>query len=70
MTVRTTMAPPAAPTIRRVLPFLPLVLAGGALAYLAACTSGTTPVCDDAGSCLILPYSDDAGSTPAEAGTD
>jgi len=30
----------------------------------AGCSNGTTPVCDDAGSCLILQPSGDAGASP------
>jgi hypothetical protein len=59
-----------------------LVLAGAAIvagAIASACTSGTTPTCDDAGSCLILanpidgaigsqeqPDAGDEGDAPAE----
>jgi hypothetical protein len=39
-----------------------LVLAGAGVSG-AGCSNGTTPVCDDAGSCLIVPPSDDAGSS-------
>jgi hypothetical protein len=51
-----------------------VVLLGLAAAGLSAggCTTGTTPVCDDAGSCLILPTeaSVDAGVVEASAGSD
>jgi hypothetical protein len=49
---------------------------GGGSASTAGCTNGTTPVCDDAGSCLILPPSPggaDSGSPEAaspESSTD
>jgi hypothetical protein len=36
----------------------------------AGCSNGTTPVCDDAGSCLILEQSDDAGAPTPETGDD
>jgi hypothetical protein len=35
----------------------------------AGCSNGTTPVCDDAGSCLILQPSDDAGASPDTGGS-
>jgi hypothetical protein len=37
-----------------------LVLAGAGIGS-AGCSNGTTPVCDDAGSCLILQPQGDAG---------
>jgi hypothetical protein len=40
------------------------------LSQSVACTNGTTPVCDDAGSCLILPNPPDASSAAADAGRD
>jgi len=46
-----------------------IALAGGS-ACIAGCTNGTTPVCDDAGSCLILPPSPggaDGGAVEAAA---
>ena len=57
----------------RSLPFV--LLLGLAAAGLSAggCTTGTTPVCDDAGSCLILPTeaSVDAGTEASvDAGTE
>jgi hypothetical protein len=33
----------------------------------AGCSNGTTPECDDAGSCLILPPSGDAGMADTES---
>jgi hypothetical protein len=54
-----------------------LVVRFGLAAALAAgmstvgCTNGTTPVCDDAGSCLILPPGGEGGTPPAtDAGPD
>jgi hypothetical protein len=46
----------------RVLPVvvLPCILAAGG-AGVAGCSNGTTPVCDDAGSCLILAPTADGG---------
>jgi hypothetical protein len=45
--------------VLRAAPVLILVLAGvGAGASAAGCSNGTTPVCDDAGSCLISPAGD------------
>lgn len=32
------------------------------------CTSGTTPVCDDAGSCLIAPAVGDGGASFSDGG--
>jgi hypothetical protein len=46
----------------RATPIVLLVLAG-AVASGVGCSNGTTPVCDDAGSCLIVPPSDDAPSS-------
>jgi hypothetical protein len=38
-----------------------LVLVGAGIGS-AGCSNGTTPVCDDAGSCLILQPESDAGA--------
>jgi hypothetical protein len=46
-----------------------LALAGAGLGG-AGCSNGTTPVCDDAGSCLILQPSDDAGMGDTGSGDD
>jgi hypothetical protein len=43
-----------------------LVLAGAGMGG-AGCSNGTTPECDDAGSCLILPPSGDAGMADTES---
>lgn len=43
------------------LPLVALLGLAAGLASTVGCTDGTTPVCDDAGSCLISPAGD-AGS--------
>ncbi|HEY1694892.1 MAG TPA: hypothetical protein VGG39_22130 [Polyangiaceae bacterium] len=63
-----------------VLPLLALVTIAAGVAVVAgtsACTNGTTPVCDDAGSCLLVPPStgdggqgDGEASEAGEAGED
>jgi hypothetical protein len=47
-----------------------VVLLGAAGVSAAGCSNGTTPVCDDAGSCLISSPDDDAGSVPEAGGPD
>jgi hypothetical protein len=46
-----------------------LVLVGAGMSG-AGCSNGTTPVCDDAGSCLILQPSDMGDAGLAEASGD
>jgi hypothetical protein len=46
---------------------------GAVCGGVAGCTNGTTPVCDDAGSCLIAPSvtdGGDGGGAPADASAD
>ena len=62
-------------TALRALPVLVFLFAAtlGALgvAGSAACSNGTTPVCDDAGSCLLVPPSSGTTEPPApDAGGD
>jgi hypothetical protein len=40
---------------RRSLPLVVLLALAGVGGAIVGCTSGTTPVCDDSGACLILP---------------
>lgn len=50
-----------------------LVPIGAGIMSAAGCSNGTTPVCDDAGSCLILAPSDDMNPVSdggTEAGED
>ena len=56
----------------RSLPVVVLLGLAAAGVSAAACTTGTTPVCDDAGSCLVLPAeaSVDAGVVEASVGSD
>jgi hypothetical protein len=56
----------------RSLPIAAFVALAAASALLPGCTTGTTPVCDDAGSCLILPPGGpvDGGLVDASAGSD
>ena len=49
-------------------PIVVLAVLAAAGISSAACSNGTTPTCDDAGSCLILQPGDDAGSP--DTGTD
>jgi hypothetical protein len=49
-------------------PIVVLAVLAAAGISSAACSNGTTPTCDDAGSCLILQPTDDAGSP--DTGTD
>jgi hypothetical protein len=46
------------------------VALAGASAWTTGCTDGTTPVCDDAGSCLSVPPSSSGGEMdgPADGG--
>jgi hypothetical protein len=46
-----------------------LALVGAGFAGVG-CSNGTTPVCDDAGSCLIVQPSDDAGTPDTGSGED
>ena len=49
----------------------PIVVVLGAAGMSAAgCSNGTTPVCDDAGSCLISSPDDDGGIGPEAGGGD
>lgn len=52
----------------RLAPVVFLLVLVGAGTGSAGCSDGTTPVCDDAGSCLIVPPSGDDGGTPEAAG--
>jgi hypothetical protein len=58
-------------TLRRA-PLVVLLGLVGVGISAAGCSNGTTPVCDDAGSCLIVQPSDDSGvvadATDADAG--
>jgi hypothetical protein len=56
--------------VTRSLPVLVLFALGGG--SIAACTSGTTPICDDAGDCVILPSeaSVEGGFVETSAGGD
>ena len=45
-------------------------LAVGVSTAGAGCTNGTTPVCDDAGSCLIAPAVGDGGASFNDGGGD
>jgi hypothetical protein len=47
-------------TLRRA-PIVVLLGLVGVGMSAASCSNGTTPVCDDAGSCLIVQPSDDSG---------
>jgi hypothetical protein len=51
----------------RLTPIVLLLVLVGAGIGGAACSNGTTPVCDDAGSCLIVPPSGDAGTGGGDA---
>lgn len=45
-----------------------LALSAGLFVQAAGCTSGTTPECDDAGSCLILQNPSDAAPSTGDGG--
>jgi hypothetical protein len=47
---------------------LSLAAAAALCCGLPGCTNGTTPVCDDAGTCLILPPSSSGGSGSSSGG--
>jgi hypothetical protein len=47
--------------VPRATPIVVLLLLAGACVAGAGCSEGTTPVCDDAGSCLILSPSSGGG---------
>ena len=51
-------------------PIVVLAVLAAAVISSAACSNGTTPTCDDAGSCLILQPGADAGSLPDTAADD
>jgi hypothetical protein len=47
-----------------------VVVLGAAGVSAAGCSNGTTPVCDDAGSCLISSPDGDDGGVPEAGGAD
>jgi len=61
------MSAPAPATFLLLASFTLAGVAGSAA--MAACTSGTTPVCDDAGSCLIMQSGSDASPAQPETGS-